>query len=138
MYLANELVRSINEDQISLKLSQGETITLTIELKDENGEPYELGQGEIIIFGVKKDITSTTYSIKKQLTVIDEETAGNQGHRVQRPVRYILNLSDQDTNITAGRYFFDVGIKTSDNEFYRPIKGILLVEKAVSFKGDIT
>ena len=128
MYLANELVRSINEDQISLKLSQGETITLTIELKDENGEPYELEQGETIIFGVKKDITSTTYSIKKQLTVIDEETAG----------QYILNLSDQDTNITAGRYFFDVGIKTSDNEFYRPIKGILLVEKAVSFKGDIT
>ena len=128
MYLANELVRSINEDQISLKLSQGETITLTIKLKDENCEPYELGQGEKIIVRVKKDITSTTYSIKKQLTVIDEETAG----------QYILNLSDQDTNITAGRYFFDVGIKTSDNEFYRPIKGILLVEKAVSFKGDIT
>lgn len=128
MYLTNELVRSINEDQISLKLSQGETITLTIELKDENGEPYELEQGEIIIFGAKKDITSTTYSIKKQLRIIGEETAG----------QYILNLSDQDTNITAGRYFFDVGIKTSSNEFYRPIKGILLVEKAVSFKGDIT
>ena len=128
MLLVNLLANNITLDGVALKLSKGETAFFTVKLYDEDTKSqYLLKSNEKIIFGVKKQKNISTYKIKKQLSANNEINGA-----------YPFILTDSDTDIVAGRYYFDVGVKTSDNHFMRPIKDqILSIVNAVTYKEDI-
>lgn len=128
MLLVNLLANNITLDGVALKLSKGETAFFTVRLYDEvTKSQYLLKSNEKIIFGVKKQKNISTYKIKKQLSANDEINGA-----------YPFILTDSETDIAAGRYYFDVGVKTSNNYFMRPIKDqILSIVNAVTYKEDI-
>lgn len=128
MLLVNLLANNITLDGVALKLSKGETAFFTVKLYDEETKSqYLLKSNEKIIFGVKKQKNTDTFKIKKQLSANDEINGA-----------YPFILTDSDTDIAEGRYYFDVGVKTSNNYFMRPIKDqILSIVNAVTYKEDI-
>ena len=128
MLLVNLLANNITLDGVALKLSKGETAFFTVKLYDEETKSqYLLKSNEKIIFGVKKQKNTDTFKIKKQLSANDEINGA-----------YPFILTDIDTDIAEGRYYFDVGVKTSTNYFMRPIKDqILSIVNAVTYKEDI-
>ena len=128
MLLVNLLVNNIKLDGVALKLSKGETAFFSVRLYNEDTKSqYLLKSNKKIIFGVKKQKNIDTFKIKKQLSANDEINGA-----------YPFILTDIDTDIAEGRYYFDVGVKTSNNYFMRPIKDqILSIVNAVTYKEDI-
>lgn len=111
-----------------MTIAKGETVYLSIKIFNKNTEqPYILKEGEKLIFGIKKGKSDTNYTIKKQLTN-DDEIEGV----------YPVILSDTDTNIEEGRYYYDVGLKTTDDYFVRPFNNrIVYVTNGITYKGDV-
>lgn len=78
---------------------------LQINVTDANGAAYTLGDGEAVVFGVKKEATDTDLLIVK--------TAESVGDGV-----FLVTLCPDDTeDLAAGRYWYDVGVEKGDNYF---------------------
>ena len=86
---------------------QKASYTNDIILKNEDGEPLTLSDGEKIIFGVKSHY-SGDYIIKKVLTTDDNGV-------------YHISISPEELNITPQRYYYDVGIQTASGAFEKII-----------------
>lgn len=128
MLINDVLVSDIRSGNADMTIAKGETVYLSIKLFSKNTEqPYILKEGEKLIFGIKKGKSDTNYTIKKQLTN-DDEIEGV----------YPVILSDTDTNIEEGRYYYDVGLKTTDDYFVRPFNNrIVYVTNGITYKGDV-
>ena len=78
---------------------------LQINVTDANGAAYTLGDGESVVFGVKKEATDTELLIVK--------TAASVGDGV-----FMVALHPDDTeNLAAGRYWYDVGVEKGADYF---------------------
>ena len=93
-----------------LPLPRGTTFAFLVRLKDGNGGYYEMGDGDKLILGVKHYLEHKNYEFSKTLTYenYDQELKG-----------YIFKLQPQDTmNFCFDNYYMDVGLQTSDGDFY--------------------
>lgn len=78
---------------------------LQINVTDANGAAYTLGDGEAVVFGVKKEAADTDLLIVK--------TAASVGDGV-----FMVALHPDDTeNLPAGRYWYDVGVEKGADYF---------------------
>lgn len=93
-------------------IMRGETVPLKIAVYSdkEMTEPVLLGDGEKIIFGIKKNPATNAYIFRKELTSAD--IADNN--------RYAFRIEPMDTRMLAyGEYFYDYGIQKAEDD-YRP------------------
>jgi len=105
---------------MTIKLIKGTTCSFEINVTDANGDHYELQEGEIIRFGVKRNFNSTECLILKEITNAVEG-------------KYIVNFVPADTaNLEAGKYFYDVGLQ-SGTDYYNVIPvDVFLIENCVT------
>lgn len=108
----------IRYDKISrtntIKLTRGDDITLAIVLIDQNGNEYDLQEGDELIFSVKKDFRSKEtvlckHIYTKQLLISHEDTVG----------------------LDFGNYIYDVQLHFSSGQIFTvisPSKMIILPE----------
>ena len=87
----------------------------SIRLKNENGEPLRLSEGEKLVFGVKADHTDTGYIVKKVLTADDEIDGGYP--IVLTP--YEMTLTPGHNPISPDRYWYDVSVQSPDGSFIK-------------------
>lgn len=90
---------------LTIEIQRNRTEKIEISIYDLEDEFISLASGEKLLFGVKKDDSQANYSIYKELTISDINSAGNA---------YILNLSVSDTDITSGYYYYDIAYLTGD------------------------
>lgn len=116
-------VTSVNKNE--LKIIRGTTNTINLTIIDDNGDVYNLKDGEKVIFGVKQNPENTDYDIQKIITV---ESA--------RDGNITIKLSPEDTQeLPFGRYFFDIGIQTADGDYCMVVPfSPFIVENAVTRK----
>lgn len=104
---------------------RGRTVPLVISVEDADGEPYTLESGDKIRFGVR-NVSGGSKLIYKELTSADEVDG-----------TYPLELIPEDTNITPGRYLYDISIQLADGSLYDILPvDYFMVKDAVTFKGD--
>jgi len=91
----------------SLSVTRGDTLPIIVNI-DSNGEPYELEEGDIITFTVKKttDINDAVL-IQKQM---DKNTG------------LYCELTPQDTKLPYGKYKYDVQLSQSNGRVFTIIK----------------
>lgn len=83
----------------TITMTRGDTLSLTIAITTQDGEPYEVQSGDEIRFAMKKLYTDAEPLIEK---VIDNETLG-------------LQLDPEDTKeLPFGSYVYDVEITMED------------------------
>lgn len=95
-----------------------------------NGENVlTLGEGEKLIFGVKRRTTDTSYVIKKELTSANMAPTND---------KYLVSLSAAETDLQTGDYYYDVAYKNANGKLYKVI-GItqLKVEDSVVRSADV-
>lgn len=81
-----------------IEMIRGRTNTITVTVRDVNGDLYPLKSGERLIFGVKTNKNNSACCIKK---VITEGTG-----------EYEFHLSPVDTeNLECGTMCYDVGLQ---------------------------
>lgn len=91
----------------NISIVRGTTMPLSITVTDADGEPYELQSGEKLLFGVKKDVNSSSCIISKELTSANYSDGA-----------YQTSILPNDTGqLEFGRYFYDVGLKSGSNYY---------------------
>lgn len=124
MELSYSLANAIMNDGVTIQIPAGTTFSMTIKIT-KNGTPYRLFSGDIIAFGAKRSLSETSFVIYKELTSNDysEDDGG-----------YVLTLDTSDTNISAMRYYYDIGLKTSTGDFYKivPTSFLKVTENVVN------
>jgi len=100
-----------------LFLEQGTDFVTSITLDDANGNPFDLT--DFVAKGqIRKSYYSTNTTGEFIITIIEPETDGTIS----------LGISSANTaNIPAGRYVYDVAIKSSSNNVTRVLEGIVNV-----------
>ena len=83
----------------SIYMTRGDTATINLSIKDENKNEYELGEGDIVVFSVKKTLSDESYLIQK--TFKDKE----------------IVIEHEDTkDLSFGEYLYDVQVTFSDGK----------------------
>lgn len=125
MSIIDNLVTAIEFDGVKIAVPRATSLFLTLKLEDNNGDPYVLKDGEKAIFGVKKHSNENEpYMIKK---VIDSTT------EIEGVYPFILTADD--TNISEGRYFYDLGVELEDGSFQKSIKAeVFFINKSITRK----
>ena len=94
-----------NQKAIPLELIRGDTTTLQVTVLDAEGNPWRLHDGDKLIFGMKKEISSGDYLIKKYV-----DTGASP---------YSITLEATDTcNLPMGCYLYDIGLQTGAQYFH--------------------
>lgn len=89
-----------------VEIVRGTTNTFEITVTNANGEPYILGSGEKLLFGVKKNHTDGRYIFVKTIRLCD------------KPGVYSVTINPEDTEICdCCKYFYDVAVQSGDNFF---------------------
>lgn len=90
----------------TIEIVRGTTNSVIISLLDDAGNPYALGDGEKLIFGVKTNIHNSDCCIKK---VVTDGAADGE---------YEIRLAPADTeNLPFGRFCYDVGLQVGADYF---------------------
>lgn len=98
----------MNLPVIPITIRKGETFISFWEIEDINNQKYILEEGDSVIFGVKRNVESTDYLIKKIYT---RQNIIDQG--------IYINLTSEETqNLTPSVYQYDIGIKLNDSTFF--------------------
>lgn len=85
-----------------IELTRGDTLHLEVEITNQNGEPYELEEGDKLEFTLKKNTTTEEFILKRQLssnqfTISHEETKEmNYGTYV-----YDVQLTQENGDVTT-------------------------------------
>lgn len=88
-----------------IAIVRGTTRTIGVSIFDESGDPYTLGSGEVLRFGIKKNPSDTSYLVKKETTTQSEGA-------------YLFTMVPSDTlSLPFGRYYYDVGLKSGTNYY---------------------
>lgn len=91
-----------------VEIVRGTTNTLQITVMDALGAPYNLGAGERIMFGLKKDPKDKVAFFQKTAEIVD-----------QGLFKVILVPEDTE-NLSEDMYYYDVGLQ-SGNDFFNII-----------------
>lgn len=88
-----------------IKMVRGRTEAFEVPVTDAEGVPYELADGESVIFGIKKNA--------KDNAAIFTKLATHEGSGVYR-----ISLIPEDTeSIDPGDYVYDVGLRSGTDFF---------------------
>ena len=93
---------------MKLEITRGTTISFILIIQNDDGTIYHLKDGEKLIFGVKFDIESDEYLIKKVITAENREENG-----------YLISLKPEDTQKMEFKdYRYDIGLQTADGDYF--------------------
>lgn len=91
-----------------IKIVRGTTNTFSIDVTDADGNPYTLGSGEKLVFGVV-ELGGTAPLFTREATA--DDTGG-----------YVVTITPADTaQLRPDRYFYDVGLQSGGN-FYNVVE----------------
>ena len=91
----------------AILITRGDTMTITLVLTDDTGYPYELHEGDIVYFRVKKSAMAEDVLIEK---VINNEDLTTE-------------LVEADTrDLAFGKYRYEVEVVTVEDDHYTVIK----------------
>ena len=94
-----------------LRIERGTSQMLALTVYYEDGTDYIPQEGDVLRFGVKLDKNQSTYDIIK---------TGSYDTDAQE---WIINLTPSDTaELEFGRYYYDIGLQTSEGEYYMVVK----------------
>ena len=126
--MVNVLVNAIKYDGIAIPISAGETAYFTLAFYNEKGENVILDAADTLTFGVKRKYEDSNFIVKKNISTATDFNG-----------TYPFILTSAETNISPGRYYFDVTIKKSAGVLIRPIQEQQLMIKSSVIKiGDVT
>ena len=92
-----------------IEIVRGTTVIIQIDVLDAEGNPYELQDGEKLIFGVKRKTADSADIIVKTASVSQDGA-------------YTVTLIPEDTcELPCDKYVYDVGLQ-SGNDFYNVIE----------------
>lgn len=93
-----------------IEIVRGTTHNIQVAVRDATGRPYNLGAGEKVVFGIKKNTESNEAPlIVKTAEPISEGV-------------FSVKLCPEDTkDMPCGNYFYDVGLDTG-TDFFNVIK----------------
>lgn len=98
----------------SIALTKGDTFKCEITIY-QDGTEYELQQGDVVRFAMKKNYASADVLITKEL-----------------PSTLLLTLAPEDTkNLAVGDYVYDIELTTAGGDVDTFIKGTLTLEPEV-------
>ena len=93
-----------------IEIKRGTTEEFVIDLENESGERYVIGDGDTLVFGVKKSAKQDYYNLSKTITA-DSYSEAKGGH--------VVSIAPSDTqDLSFGSYVYDVGLQTSSGDFY--------------------
>ncbi len=110
---------------MKLSITRGTTMSFLLTIQNDDGTIYYLKDGEKLIFGVKFDIESDDYLIKKIIIAENREENG-----------YLISLKPEDTQkLEFKDYRYDIGLQTNDGGYYMLVLcSPFVVNKAVTAK----
>lgn len=98
------------KNQKPLGIVRGTTNTFSLAVADENGAPYILETGQVLVFGLKRNEDDEDRVLVKQIT----NTVNGE---------YYLELAPADTaDLPCGRYYYDVGLQHGSTVFHNVIE----------------
>ena len=128
MLITDILVNAIKYDGIAIPISAGETTYFTLAFYNEKGENVILDAADTLTFGVKRKYEDNNFIVKKNISTATDFNGA-----------YPFILTSAETNVSPGRYYFDITIKRSGGVFIRPIQDKqLIVKPSVTKIGDVT
>lgn len=128
MLITDILVNAIKYDGIAIPISAGETTYFTLAFYNEKGENVILDAADTLTFGVKRKYEDSNFIVKKNISTATDFNGA-----------YPFILTSAETNVSPGRYYFDITIKRSGGVFIRPIQDKqLIVKQSVTKIGDVT
>lgn len=93
-----------------MKIIRGTTNAFGISITDENGAPYTLETGQVLVFALKRNDEDMERVLVKTIA----RTANGE---------YYLELEPRDTaDLDCGMYFYDVGLQHGSGIFYNVIE----------------
>lgn len=96
------------EGNTNLTIQRGTTKIINIVIYNDDGTIYSLETGDKLIFGVKKSLSDTDYTIKKVSTSDSKDGDG-----------YNITLEPADTQNLLGNYlYYEVALQTASGEYY--------------------
>lgn len=108
----------------TINMSRGDSISLTINLSDSDGNEYILQEGDRLFFSAKKKATDESYAISPILLTGEKGTT--------------LHLDASDTyDLEFGTYLYDIQLVTANGKTNTVIKPTqLIIEEAITAYGD--
>lgn len=90
-----------------IEIIRRDDVSFNLTFTDVDGDPIDL-TGATVFFTVKRKLTDPDDEalIEKEIISFDDPELGIA----------VLILSNTDTDISPGKYFFDIQVKTSDNK----------------------
>ncbi len=95
-----------------IKVTRNRVYRTGLRIKDSDGYDYSLGEGEELLFGVKRYSYQEEYLLKKTLTANDYDAS---------MLSYILYFGSEETDIEPGTYCYDIALKRKTGELERII-----------------
>lgn len=92
---------------MELNLIRGDTYVLEFSLRDDEGNPYYLGENDKCYFTVKRSEFFENFVLQKTWSdgiVFNSETQ-----------TYQISLSQDDTNLAPQEYVYDIKVKIGDD-----------------------
>ncbi len=106
--LSMQIDKLIIENSNKISICRGTSKTVCVTIFDDDGALYTLKSGDTLILGVKRYINDTDYTIRKTSTSANKEGDG-----------YYFKFVPSDTDkLSSGNYLYEVGLKTSDNDYH--------------------
>lgn len=106
-----------------VEIVRGTTNVFEITVKDAYGNPYNLGEGEKLLFGVKKTHIDDEYVFVKTITTTSSNKDGV----------YNVTIVPEDTEeCECSRYHYDVAVQSGE-DFYNVIENsIMYINKNIT------
>lgn len=113
--MANRRMEVVKRDDTDFELT----------FEDVDGDPINL-IGATVFFTVKrnKDDTDANAVIRKEITEFEEPTDGIA----------LLQLTDEDTDISPRTYFFDIQLKDASNKITSTYAGRFIVHQDITIR----
>ena len=102
-----DVSNSNKDDENTIRITRGDSLEVTISLIDEDGYPYELVDGDTVLFTVKKSAASEDILIQKEIDIQTLE----------------LKLIESDTeDLAFGTYRYEIEVALNSGDHYTAIK----------------
>lgn len=112
-------------DVTDMQVIRRDDVSFDLTFTDVDGDPINL-TGATVFFTVKKRATDPDdeAEISKSITSFDDPTSGVA----------LLELTTSDTDMSAGRYLFDIQLKTVDGKIVSSTAGNFLVTQDITVR----
>ena len=101
-----------------VRMTRGDNADIIVQIKDLNGDTYELQEGDKLLFTMKRNC-------KTDIIVMQKDITSDQ----------IISIEHNDTkDLDYGTYYFDVQCTLADGQVYTVIEPHpFIIEKEVTF-----